>query len=160
MASGIFSPNLFSREIFSCPWPYSTLDVDLSLVSTSTFALEVIAMATTVNRGDTKTITMQLKAGSDVVALADIDTLQLTLRDVRTGGVINGRTAQDVKNTNDVTVASDGTITWETQALDNVIVDKRNRTETHRALVRCTYDGGRVGSGEIDIIVTNTERLI
>ncbi len=157
--AGIFSPNIFSRGVFSCLWPFASLDVQLAFVSAASFELEVTEMPTLINRGDTKTVVFQLKAGDDVLTLADITTLVLTLRDVKTVGVINSRTSQNIKNANNVTVDTDGTVTWEPQALDNVVVDGRLKTETHRALVRCTYDGGRVGSGEFDIVVTNTERL-
>jgi len=157
--AGIFSPNLFSRGIFACQWPFAAVNVELEFVSSVAFALEVTSMPTTINRGDTKAVTFRLKVGDSVLTLADITTLQMTVRDVKTRGALNGRTAQDIKNANNVTVANDGTITWETQALDNVSVDSRLKTETHRALVRVTYDGGRVGSGEFDIELNNTERL-
>lgn len=113
-----------------------------------------------INVGDTSSIVLRLTSGGTQLALADITTLQFTLRDVKTAGVINNRSNQDVKNANDVIVAADGTITWSVRPEDTVVVDGRLKTETHRLLVRCTYSGGGgVGSGEVDIVIKNTARL-
>jgi hypothetical protein len=111
-----------------------------------------------INAGDSRLINLRLMADGVQLTLAEILTLTFTLRDVRTGGVINSRTNQNVKNANNVTVAVDGAIAWSAQAEDCIIVNRTIENETHRLLVRCTYAGG-VGSGEIDIVINNTEKL-
>lgn len=115
-------------------------------------------MSIQINAGDTCSVVLRLKSSGTQLALADIATLRFTLRDVRTGGVINSRTNQDVKNVNDVVVTADGTVTWSVRPEDTIVVDARLKTETHRLLVVCTYAGG-VGSGEIDLVINNTARL-
>ena len=80
----------------------------------------------------------------DPVPLASLTALTITLKDVETGGVINTRTAQSVKNANNGTYhATSGLFTMAFQALDNIIVDPLIRTEIHLATFLATWSGGQ-----------------
>ena len=76
------------------------------------------------------------------IAVASLSTITLTLYDVETGTIINSRNAQDVKNTNNVTVDSAGLLTWTIQSADNEIIGTRRRAgqyEKHVALFEYTW---------------------
>jgi hypothetical protein len=87
--------------------------------------------------------------GADAVSLA-----RLTLYDVSTGTVLNGRDDQDVLNTNDVVIEDEkddsDTITrtvlrWAMQPDDNRIVNQTRRSaERHAALWTIEWTGGHV----------------
>ena len=94
------------------------------------------------------TATIKDEAGA-AIATADITTLTLTLYDVETGTIINSRNAQNVHNTNNVTVSSKGVLAWTIQALDNAIVGTRRRAgqyEKHVALFEYTWSSGSKAS--------------
>lgn len=94
------------------------------------------------------TATIKDEAGA-AIATADITTLTLTLYDVETGTIINSRNAQNVHNTNNVTVSSEGVLAWTIQALDNAIVGTRRRAgqyEKHVALFEYTWSSGSKAS--------------
>jgi len=98
-----------------------------------------------VNEGSQRDYTATLldKAGA-AVPLASLTALTITLKDVETGGVINVRTAQSVKNANNGTYhATSGLFTMAFQALDNVIVTSTIRTEKHLATFLATWSGGQ-----------------
>mgnify|MGYP001591915789 CR=1 FL=1 len=82
----------------------------------------------------TYTATLE-KPNGDPIALADLSTLTLTLKDRYAGSVINSRNAQNVLNMNNVTFhATTGLLTWDIQALDNPIVSAdRKGPELHIA---------------------------
>ncbi len=75
---------------------------------------------------------------------------ELTLYDWDTGagggsprpGIINDRDQQDVLNTNDVTIDSDGHFIWSIQPEDNIIVTNRRQIERHRAMFLFTWATG------------------
>ncbi len=104
-----------------------------------------------VNEGSSRTVSFTLKDGTGTaVPLSSLTTAQLTLYDVQTYvpagspvvGILNGRSAQDVINTNDVTVhATSGLVTWAMQPEDNVIVTSRRQVERHRARFRFVVSG-------------------
>jgi len=93
--------------------------------------------------------TLQDEDGT-AIPLADIDSMTLTLKDVRTGQAINSRSAQDVLNTNGVTIhATSGLLTWQMEEEDTPIIGsahpKPNQVEQHKAIFRWTYDTDRHG---------------
>lgn len=108
-----------------------------------------------VNSGDSIELTVRLYSGETQIAKASMSALTMSLRDVRTGGTINSRSAVDLMSA----TASDGTITIALISNDSIIVDKRLATEEHQILVRCTYSGGKVGSAVITLRVINTAKL-
>ena len=88
-------------------------------------------------------------AAGAVIPTANITTLTLTLYDVETGTIINSRNAQNVHNTNNVTVTSGGVLTWEIQPADNAIIGTRRRAgqyEKHVALFEYSWSSGSKAS--------------
>jgi hypothetical protein len=77
------------------------------------------------------------------VALAAMDSIKMTLYAVDSNEVINSRSAQDVKNTNNCTYhATSGLFTWTMQTADNDIKDTKVDAadpERHRAVVRFVF---------------------
>lgn len=98
----------------------------------------------TINEGSTATYTATL-TGPDGVQIekAILTEITLTLYDRITGNVINGRDAQDILDANDVSIATDGTLTWELQPEDTVIVNIAKRGEWHVGLFRYTWTNGK-----------------
>jgi hypothetical protein len=75
-----------------------------------------------------------------VIALAGISTLTLTVRDKLTNAVINSRSAQNVLNTNGVTVhATSGLVTWTLTALDTTPLNRNQPFASHIAEFACTW---------------------
>lgn len=106
-----------------------------------------------INAGDTETLLVQLFAGNTQITKADMSELTMKLRDVKTGVVINGRTAVDLLPS----TATNGDITVSLTSADNVVVDSRLATEQHQILIACTYTGLRGSKSEI-ISIVNTDR--
>lgn len=83
--------------------------------------------------------------GETAIAAASLSSLALTLIDDSTGVVINSRSAQNVLNTNGVTVDSAGNLIWLMTAADNSIQDStlaHGRVELHLATFTWTWDSG------------------
>lgn len=104
-----------------------------------------------------------LDEDGNAIPLSSIDTITLTLYNLSatTRDVINSRNAQDVKNTNNVTIhATSGLLTWSMQIADNAIADALKRVERHRACFVFTYSGGtKRGTHEVDFDVENIEKV-
>lgn len=103
-----------------------------------------------------------------VIPLTELTTLKLTLynADVTepspvSGNIINSRSAQDAKNTNNVTVhGTSGLVTWNMQVADNPIIDETRLTELHGARFDFTYGSPtKAGSHEIRLRVENVRKL-
>jgi len=74
-----------------------------------------------------------------VVPSANLAAFVLTLKDVETGATINSRIAQNVLNTNNVTIhATSGLVTWKVQPLDMAITNAYHLQERHRATFTAT----------------------
>lgn len=94
--------------------------------------------------------TAYLKDETDtVIPLSALGTITLTLYNKADGSIINNRNAQNVKNTNQVTIhATSGLLTWTAKPADNPIVDTTldaGETEEHIALFQWTYNSGADG---------------
>lgn len=80
------------------------------------------------------------------ISLSDIESLTLTLRDVRSGEIINNRENQDVLNDNDVIVhVTSGLLTWSIQREDNIIANpsiKNRKLEEHEAIFNLSLTNG------------------
>lgn len=88
-----------------------------------------------------------------------IDNLTLTLYDLETKTIINGRNKQNVFNANGVTIATAGspavtTVSYVMEGLDNQIIGTP-ATERHVALFEGTYSGGKPWKHELIIPVVN-----
>ncbi len=94
----------------------------------------------------------------------DIIHILMTLYDVASGGVINNRLLQDVKNANDVTIDASGNLAYTVQPADNIIVDSAiavGSTEDHVAhLVWCWGTGITTGTLSNAIATTNTDQTV
>ena len=66
----------------------------------------------------------------EFIALADINSLKLNYYDKKSNKFINGRNDQNVLNDNNVTVDSDGKVTWNIQVEDTVISNEDLKTRT------------------------------
>lgn len=84
-----------------------------------------------------------------------LDTLKLTLYVKGSGVIINNRAAQDVLNTNNVTIDSAGKITFQMQAADNAIADVTKNYESHIAFFEWSWGGTKSGGHEIEFKVEN-----
>jgi hypothetical protein len=84
----------------------------------------------------------------DGVALAasDIQGMLVTLYDDASGSIINNRLRQSVLNTNQVTIDSNGVLTWTMRPADNVIVGSVSvgEVEQHVAHFEWAYGGTAV----------------
>lgn len=86
------------------------------------------------------------------VALTDISALTLTLRDKTTRAIINSRTAQNVLNTNNVTVhATSGLVTWSIQAADVTAVNANQPYVEHIAEFNVTWDTTKKSKHQVAI---------
>lgn len=114
----------------------------------------------TIAEGTTPTIELTLRdvgtggaVGSPVPA-ADMDTIRLTLYVRATGATINSRDGQDVLNAGIGTYhATSGLLTLALTTTDTQIVSAEARREVHVALVEFTYNGG-AGSGKHEVVYT------
>ncbi len=121
-----------------------------------------------VNEQSSRTVSFTLKDNTGAaVPLSSISLATLTLYDMGTYvpgsspvvGILNERDAQDVKNTNDVTVhATSGLVTWVMQPADNVIVTPRRQVERHRAEFRFVLSNGTELDYQMEIEVTNLRK--
>lgn len=115
-----------------------------------------------VNEGTTSQITFSLtsETGAAVVA-ASLLTMTLTLWNDVDHTIINSRNAQDVLNTNGVTIDSAGLVTWIGSIADNVMVDRTLETELHIAEFNWTYpnpQGTKDGKHQVGVRVVRVGR--
>lgn len=95
------------------------------------------------------------------IPAADLVTLTLTLYDTATNGIINSRDAQNILNANNVTVDSDGLVTFTMQPEDNAIIGApaANTPEAHGMQFRWTWGSAPpYKAGEHFVIVQVTAR--
>ena len=92
------------------------------------------------------------------ISFVSLITLLLTLYDLATGTMINGRTAQNVLNDNNVTVDASGNLVWSIQPADNIIVTDALSLETHIALFQATWATGACDH-EVSLPVRNVTRV-
>ena len=99
----------------------------------------------------------------NTIAGSSLVTLTLTLYNKSTGAIINSRDAQNVLNTNQVTVDGSGLLTFAMLALDTVIVDATLATgslETHVALFTYTWLDGAVTKTGRHLVEHQVEQLL
>ena len=105
------------------------------------------------------TATLKDETGA-AVPLAALGTLTLTLYNVSSGAILNGRNAQNVLNANGVTVhATSGLLTWTLDPLDSPILDDTLNEELHRALFRATWSTTKGANWEVDFLVNNLAKV-
>lgn len=76
------------------------------------------------------------------IPAASLVTLTLTLSVKDTGDIINSRSAQNVLNTNNVTVDASGNLVWTVQPADHAVVATGRKVERHRAVFDFTWSSG------------------
>jgi hypothetical protein len=91
----------------------------------------------------------------NVVPASALSTFLLTLYDKVTGTVINGRSLQNVLNTNGVSIDGSGNLTWTMDPADNAIVTDANTTEVHVATFQGTFGSGKQVTHDVAITVRN-----
>lgn len=107
------------------------------------------------------TYTCTIKDGTGTaIPAASLTGLTLTLEDVDTGTIINSRSAQSVLNENNVTVDSDGLLTWQIQPADMAIVGTipHGSTELHRFTFKFSYSSSLTAYVVRDIRVVSLSR--
>ena len=70
-----------------------------------------------------------------------LDSLTLTVYEAASGTILNGRDAQNVKNTNGVTITAGGALTWVLDPADNAVLGT-GPSERHVALFIATWASG------------------
>lgn len=100
-----------------------------------------------INEKTTFTYTCYLVNEADqVIPLANISTLTLTLYNKADSSIVNSRNAQNVLNANNVTVhATSGLVTWSVQVEDTTLVSTSlapGELEEHRFMFTWTHSGG------------------
>lgn len=96
----------------------------------------------------------------NAIAGSSLDTLTLTLYDKSTSDIINSRNAQNVLNTNGVTVDGSGNLSWVMDPDDNAIITATSKVEKHIALFMWTWDSGnKAGKHEVTIQVKNLTKV-
>jgi len=107
--------------------------------------------------------TLEDENGATVPATS-LATLVLTLWNKYDGAIINSRSAQNVLNANNVTVDSDGLLTWNIQSADNIIMgtgEADQESEQHIAEFVWTWPSGtptKRGSYRIIIEVVHSSK--
>tara|TARA_R110000787_G_scaffold180096_2_gene292180 strand:+ start:184 stop:534 length:351 start_codon:yes stop_codon:yes gene_type:complete len=98
-----------------------------------------------------------------VVPLSALTTVTLTLYDKAKDSIINGRDAQNVLNTNNVTISAEGVLVWTMQAADNAIITttlRNNAYERHVALFQFTWSSGtKSGKHELEYEVRQINKV-
>jgi hypothetical protein len=86
----------------------------------------------------------------------NLDTAELTLyNEVDPYDIINARDGVDIT----ANIDAAGVFSFELSPDDMDIVDEDELTEKHRALIEWTYDGGKRGSAEVQILVRNVLKV-
>lgn len=93
----------------------------------------------------------------DAISSSELVTAVMTLRDRASNTAINSRNAQNVLNTNNVTISTAGAVVVSFQAADNVIVGT-DRKEAHVATLAFTT-GSAVAVVEALITVVRVDYL-
>lgn len=98
--------------------------------------------------------------GSTAIALASIDSIEITLINDHDGEPINSRQKQDALNTGDFTMhATSGLFTWEIQSEDTTIQDATQTPvgsrEPHRATITVIWDTDKQMQIEVLLKVLN-----
>ncbi len=104
------------------------------------------------------TATVKDDAGVALPA-ASLTTLTLTLYVINADGtttIVNSRNAQNVLNVNNVTVDTNGLVTWSVQVADTTFVDATLPFERHIARFDWTWSSGsKTGRHEVVLNVQN-----
>jgi len=99
----------------------------------------------------------------DAIAAASLTTLTLTLWDKLTGTVINSRNAQNVLNTNGVTVDASGNLVWTMTPADNALTGTtltNGQIEEHLAEFIWTWAAGvKKGNHQVQIDVLALDKV-
>ena len=105
------------------------------------------------------TATLTDEAGV-AISSATLATLTLTLFNQDAAlTIINSRDAQNVLNTNGVTVDTLGALIWTIAPADNALVTSTVPAERHTARFDWTWGAGKVGRHEVILIVKNLSRV-
>lgn len=93
----------------------------------------------------------------DAVAAASLDTLTITLFNVRSRVVINSRDRQNALNANNVEVTAGGLLTWNIQPAD-LVVASGDLISKLQAVFEWTWGDGKSGWHELTLNVEAVPR--
>lgn len=101
-----------------------------------------------------------LDADGNPVPASLLTRAELTLYDIKSNTIINGREAQDVLNTNGVAFNEDGTFIWAITPDDNAVLNQASKktTEEHVALFLFEWPSGHLHHN-VPISVTLMHRV-
>lgn len=95
--------------------------------------------------GEKTTVRLRLQLtdqdGNDLLA-GDLTAISLTLYELRTGTILNGRDTVSILNANGGTVSATGLVTMVLTDLDNALLFARRSSEDHVALIRWQWLNG------------------
>lgn len=95
-----------------------------------------------------------------VIPGASLTQALLTLYDVETGAIVNGRNLQNVLNANDVTIDAAGLLTWAIQIADVTLLVGAAPRAIHRALFQFFWQGNaRHKPHEVELVIRNLDKL-
>jgi hypothetical protein len=91
-----------------------------------------------------------------IIGPADLDSLQVTLYNLDTLGIVNGASRAPINNVGRGILTDQGRLTITVDALDTPILDPAKPHEHHILLIEGTYDGGmRAFRRAVDHVVVN-----
>ncbi len=95
-----------------------------------------------------------------MIPKSQMSTLRLSVFEARSLTTVNGRNDQNVFDQNNVTIAADGTITWDVQPGDNIIVNPEYSQETHTVQFTLVVTGGKQHVHQTAIVVNNLAKVV
>lgn len=105
------------------------------------------------------TTTLKDETGA-VIPAASLTALTLSLYEANGGATVNSRSNQNVLNANNVTVDSNGLLTWAIQPADTAIIDGTKAVEPHIAVFRATWaSGAKSCVHQFELDVTNIQTV-
>lgn len=91
---------------------------------------------------------------------ASLTTLTVTVYDLTTGNIVNGRNNQDVLNKKGVTVDAAGRLAWQLDPADTGLVSQTNLQEIRVALFTWTWgDPVKTGRYEVRFTIKNLNKV-
>lgn len=115
----------------------------------------------TVQAGESANLEVTFSFQGTAIVKANIISLTLTLFNLETSAIINGRNAQNVLDVNNGTVATDGKLTLRLGPLDNVIVGTviTGMVQVHVARFTWTWTDGVATRTGIEDVLLSVEKL-
>ena len=103
--------------------------------------------------GDTECVAWPLTRGEcgSLLLESEVSTITLTIRDEESGGIVNSRNAQNVKDANNGTLIN-GEFEMAFQAADTAMQVSTNTREVHVAEIKVTATDGQVRTHIVELV--------